>query len=69
MILVFKTDIIERDHVEIIAAGLNTMGTISRWHVDLEDCDRILKVETAQDVGKEILDLLRLKGFNCEELD
>ena len=51
-----------------VAAALNQFGDAIRWNADLEDCDKILRVETAWVSPAEIIRAMRQAGFICEEL-
>lgn len=44
---------------------VNTNGC---WNFDLEDCDKILRVETQSLHAPTITSLLKNQGFYCEEL-
>lgn len=68
-ILVFKTTIKTPQDTESLAPLLDGLRTINRWTVDCEDCDCVLRVE-ADGVSKgEIMEIVRLAGFECEELN
>ena len=64
-ILVFKTSVRKRRHVRRLARLLAPFG---RWNFDLNDCDRILRIETNPAAAPRICALLARRGFNCEEL-
>ena len=63
-VLVFKTSVTRKKHVERLRAGLSPLG---RWSFDLADCDRVLRVEAPAD-APAIIRLLARYGFRCEEL-
>jgi hypothetical protein len=64
-VLVFKTTVRRPRHIRRLSAGLAALG---RWNFDLDDCDRILRVETGACHGPAIRSLLSRFGFRCEEL-
>lgn len=64
-VLVFKTSVRRRKHVQRLAPLLNPFG---RWNFALDDCDRILRVETCPCYAPRICELLARHGFLCEEL-
>ncbi|MEM8937963.1 MAG: hypothetical protein AAGC64_01295 [Bacteroidota bacterium] len=69
MILVFKTSVQEIADIEILENELNQVPTIIRWNFDLEDIDKVLRVESIRDVSLELVHVLNGKGFECEDLD
>ena len=65
-VLVFKTSVRHKYHVDILAPELKDYG---KWNFDLDDCDKILRVENDQVSGKAITAILEKYGFKCEELE
>ncbi|QCR21616.1 hypothetical protein [Pontibacter sp. SGAir0037] len=45
------------------------MGSGETWNFDLEDCDRILRVEAVSLQASIIIRSLNEAGFACEELE
>jgi hypothetical protein len=68
MVLVFKTNVDSISKVKRIAPKLNQLFPKTKWNFDLEDCDRILRLESDNDIIKEIILLMKVLGFNCEAL-
>ena len=64
-VLVFKTSVRRRKHIRRLSALLDAFG---RWNFALDDCDRILRVETCPCHIPRIYALLARYGFRCEEL-
>lgn len=68
-VLVFKTSVSVNDEVKQLSAALDRLtrqnGT---WNFDLEDRDKILRVETQFLKAENIATTLRNQGFYCEEL-
>lgn len=67
-VLVFKTNLIDASCVRAVEPYLAVHPFISRWNVDLHDCDCILRIETEQLAGDEIEELLKKAGYYCKEL-
>jgi len=68
-IFVFKTSVNFLKDARKLEPLLNKLVTESgRWNFDLEDCDRILRVESKQLSAKTIANVVQSKGFYCEEL-
>lgn len=67
-ILVFRTGVESEDHIENIAPYLNSLNGIYKWSFDLEDHEKILKVESAGISPRSIEKTLMGMDFYCEEL-
>jgi hypothetical protein len=67
-VLVFKTNVRYKKHITEIAGQLNQFSDINRWNFDLQDKDRILRVEAVDLPPKIIEDTLQQAGYYCEEL-
>lgn len=68
-VLVFKTSVTNKTEVQKLSPLLDKLiENKCIWNFDLEDCDKILRVETLKQQPLNFSDLLRLHGFNCEEL-
>ncbi len=39
------------------------------WTFDLEDCDKILRIDSEVNIVLEIIDPLHIHKFHCEELE
>ena len=50
------------------ATALQSFGTAIYWTVDLDDCDKILRVVTDNVTAPAIVQAMRQAGFTCEEL-
>jgi hypothetical protein len=68
-ILIFKTDVSSKKKVSMIAPLLTSFPAIRRWNFDLEDCDKVLRIE-ATGLNPGSVELLLFKaGFNCREME
>ncbi|GAC1451850.1 MAG: hypothetical protein NVSMB7_14490 [Chitinophagaceae bacterium] len=67
-ILVFKTDVRSRKRVNALAPHLQNMKGIIKWNVDLQDADKVLRVECASISSGTIEKILQQAGHYCEEL-
>jgi hypothetical protein len=67
-VLVFKTNLIDTKRISDIESSLDIHPNISRWNVDLHDCDNILRIEASNLSGKEVENILLSAGYYCEEL-
>lgn len=68
MVEVFKTNIQRKRAAAKIKMELLLRFPDCKINFDLEDCDRILRIESACSVGKKIEEEVIKNGFYCEEL-
>lgn len=68
-ILVFKTNIRYKKHLNEIVPHLNSTSGIIRWNIDFDDKDKILRIE-ANDLHPQSVEMvLQRAGYYCEELE
>ena len=68
-LFILKTDIQSDENVKTVMPVFNTHPGITFWTVDTEDIDNVLKIVAYDDLSEiELFQLIRAKGFNCEEL-
>ncbi len=65
---IFSTDIANRRQVNDVSAVICSLYPHSIVTVDLEDCDKVLRVEGNIPTNECIISLLSKLGFRCEEL-
>ncbi len=68
-ILVFKTNVTSKKKVSMIAPLLTSFPNIRQWNFDLDDRDKILRIEATGLNPCSVERLLLTAGFNCRELD
>ena len=69
MIFVFKTSVKNKKHIRQLSPFLNNILQQSRWNFDLLDCDKILRIDSEENIALKITDLLSTHKFYCEELE
>ena len=69
MIYVFKTSVKTKNQVKKLEPHINTILPNEKWNFDVEDCDKILRIDSEENIVLKIIDLLRNQKFYCEELD
>lgn len=69
MILVFKTSINTKKEARKLKPHLDNMLPNGQWNLDLEDCDKILRIDTEEHVATKVAELLNTHAFYCEELE
>jgi hypothetical protein len=68
MVLVFKTSVQNKSHISKLKPLLDKAIKKGIWNFDIEDCDKILRIESKADVTKTVIHLLYQNGFDCVEL-
>ena len=69
MIEVFKTNVQEFSDARHLVTLLQTHFPDSKVNFDLDDCDKVLRVEAPQVITETIMTLVTQKGFLCTMLD
>lgn len=69
MILVFKTSVKNKKQIKKLKPHLNKILKKSQWNFDLEDCDKILRVDNKNCLSGKIIEILKNQDFECSELD
>lgn len=68
-VLVFKTNKNVPDYTEQVDRALENFKGKIQWNLDLDDRDKILRVESDQVTAEEIIEKMRQADFYCEELE
>jgi hypothetical protein len=68
MVEVFKTNVNEVEPSEKLIRQLVIHFPGSLINFDLEDCDKILRVEAENIVSEKIIKILNANGYSCEVL-
>ena len=69
MVEVFKTDVCEEEKSLAIVKTLLQYFPDNKINFDLEDCDKILRIEGENILSEKIRELLNEAGHRCEVLD
>ena len=67
-ILVLKTSIVTRFDLLKVDMLLFSHPQIFNWHVDLDDCDKVLRIECYGLNESDIAGILKEAGFEAERL-
>lgn len=65
---IFKTNVYRRSQSRELAGSLQ-MHFNGSVHFDLEDCDKVLRIEAAEVDPALVISLVKAQGFDCEVLD
>lgn len=69
-IFVFRTNIGTKKLVEALKPVFSKQRAISRWSVDIEDIDNVMRVVTKARLPEmDIIKMVRNLGFECEALE
>ena len=68
MVEVFKTNVRQKQHAAMLLSVLSEHFPALRVNFDLQDCDRILRVEGDEIIYASIIELLISNGYACELL-
>ena len=69
MVEVFKTDVYEAEKAESLLLKLFGHFPENKINFDLDDCDKILRVEGNHISPDKVRELLNREGHQCEILD
>ena len=67
-VLVFKTNLRFKKQIIAVTPHINTLQGIARWNVDLDDTDKILRIESVDCCPRAVEATLQQAGYFCEEL-
>ena len=68
-ILVFKTNVNTLEQIKKINNILSGQTEIKKWNIDMEDCDKVLRIETSQLGIENVLAILKPSDIFCEEME
>lgn len=66
---IFKTDIRTHEDIAILNKLFSVNPAISRWTVDMQDVDHVLRIESSTDNSTDIIHTVRQAGYYCADLD
>jgi hypothetical protein len=69
MIEVFKTNVHRPTEASRLVAMLLNHFPGSKINFDLDDCDKVLRVEGRNFITEKVMHLVRENGFQCAVLD
>lgn len=69
MIYVFKTSVMSKLQVKKLKPHIDKILPAAKWNFDLEDCDKILRIDCEENLVLKITKLLTIHEIHCEELE
>ena len=68
-LLIFKTNIQYKKNLKAVKKLFNAEPTIADWSVDIEDIDKVMRVESLGTLSEQdIIMLVNKLGLECESL-
>lgn len=67
-VLVFKTNLRFKKQINAVTPHINNLQGVARWNVDLDDTDKILRIESVDLSPRSVEATLQQAGYFCEEL-
>ena len=68
-VLVFKTTVRDKTDISKLQPYIDDVVKDSKWNFDLEDSDKIFRVETDDNLNNSLVFLFNANGYSCEELE
>jgi hypothetical protein len=65
---VFKTNVAKRWQAEMLCEVMAAEFPFSKSNFDLEDIDRIFRIESIRSISLEVIEVFQRHGFEGEEL-
>ena len=69
MIFVFKTSVKTKIEVKKLRPHIDQALPNAKWNFDLADVDKILRIDSEENIALIITDLLNIHSYSCEELE
>lgn len=69
MIYVFKTSVRSKMQVKRLSQHIDKILPKAKWNFDLQDCDKILRIDSEENIILSIKNLLKHHNYHCEELE
>jgi hypothetical protein len=69
MIYVFKISVKTKMQAKKLKQHIDKILPKAKWNFDLDDCDKILRIDSEENIVLKITGLLNIHQFFCEELE
>jgi len=66
---IFKTNVLENEQADYLIASLLAHFPQHKINFDLQDCDKILRVQGKNVCSEKIIELVNTSGYQCSVLD
>lgn len=64
----FKTSLKCGGCVQAVAPGLDSIESIKKWSVDLVSVDKVLEIESSEDISDEVIESVKKTGYQISRL-
>jgi hypothetical protein len=68
IIEVFKTNVNKINEARMLVNELQQFFPGSKINFDLQDCDKVLRIDGYNNISSAVIETLTSKGFECDEL-
>jgi hypothetical protein len=68
-ILIYKTNINTIAQMQAVDNILSQQSDIKKWNIDIDDCDKVLRIETSATEMENVICSLKPHQIFCEELE
>jgi hypothetical protein len=69
MIFVFKTSVKTKMQAKQLKLHIDEILPNAKWNFDLKDIDKVLRIDSEENIVLKITDLLTRYNYHCEELE
>lgn len=69
MVEVFKTNVEQVEHATTLEGKLSLLFPATNVNFDLDDCDKVLRVEGKNFTSGRIIELLKSNGYDCQIME
>jgi len=69
MIGIFKTNIATHEDRQNILQAIMSRFEVGQCNVDLEDCDKVLRITGMKAKENDVIDFVKGQGFYCDVLE
>ena len=69
MIYVFKISVKTKMQAKKLTPHIDKILRNAKWNFDLDDCDKVLRIDSEENVILPIINVLKNHNFECEELE
>ena len=69
MIFVFKTSVKTKVQIKKLKPHIEKRLPNAKWNFDLKDTDKILRIDSEENIVLTMIDLLHIHNYSCEELE
>ncbi|MGZ4055225.1 MAG: hypothetical protein ACXVPU_10320 [Bacteroidia bacterium] len=68
-ILIYKTNINTLAQIRKVDTILSKRSEIKNWNIDIDDCDKVLRIETSKPEMQNVIGILKPHYIYCEEME